>query len=224
MIGTFALTVALLAQGFQRPDQIKKGVETELHKYCPRAVVMVSVEREAIIGFTCAANLGDATINELAALVDRTPGVQQLKQSLQRGELQEYRLFALGFDRNLIRVDPAKDRSEIVGVDLVNDYKNLYIQYCGSPQTAPGPPEAGYIWVGVFEINAEWSDGFKRRFVSKDTLGVYTEQDFDMARPEEIKHREELIRWFLEKQEIKPISIELKSIEKIHLDDKDIPR
>jgi hypothetical protein len=64
----------------------------------------------------------------------------------------------------------------------------------------------------------------KRSFVSKDTLGVYTKQDFDTARAEEIKNREVLIRWFLEKQDIKPISIQLKSIEKIRLDDKDIPQ
>ena len=106
----------------------------------------------------------------------------------------------------------------------MDDYRNLYVQYCGSPQTASGPPGAGYIWVGVFEVNAEWSDGLRRSFVSKDTLGVYTEQDFDTARPEEIKNREALIRWFLEKQDIKPISIQLKSIEKIRLDDKDIPQ
>ena len=224
LIGIFALTTVLQAQGFHRPDQIKKDGETELHKYFPRAVVMVSAEREAIIGFTCAANLGGATIDELTALVDRNPAVQQLQRALQRGDLQEYQLFALGFDNNLIRIDKERERSEVVGVDQVADYKNLYVQYCGSPQTKPGPPEAGYIWVGVFEVTGEWSDGFKRSFVSKDTLGVYTEQDFDTARPQEIKNREELIRWFLTEQEIKVISIQLKSIEKIRLDDKDIPR
>jgi hypothetical protein len=224
IIGILALSMALQAQGFRRPDQIKKEGETELRKYFPRAVVLVSAEREAIIGFTCTTNLGDSTVSELTGVVDRSPGVQRLKQALQRGELQEYRLFGLGFEKNIIRIDPDRERSDVIGIDQVDDYINLYVQYCGSPQSAPAPPEAGYIWVGVFEVNAEWADGFKRSFVSKDTLGVYTEQDFDTARPEEIKNREALIRWFLEKQDIKPMSIQLKSIEKIRLDDKDIPR
>ena len=96
MIAIFVLSVLPQAQGFHRPDQITKDGETELHKYFPRGVVMVSAEPEAIIRFTCATNLGDSTLNELAALVDRNAGIQQLKQVLQRGDLQEYRLFALG--------------------------------------------------------------------------------------------------------------------------------
>ena len=70
----------------------------------------------------------------------------------------------------------------------------------------------------AFEITGEWADGLKKTFVSKDTLGVYTESDFDSVREEELKHREQIIRWFLEQQEIKLISIQLKSIEKQKLD------
>jgi hypothetical protein len=182
---------------------------------------MVSPQREAIIGFTCTTNLGESAISSLEPFIDQSPAVQQLKQALQATNVGEtYRLLALGFDQYLIRLDPPFGRSTIVPIDQVENYRNLYAQYCGSPQTAAGPQRrgAGYIWVGVFEIAAEWADGLKRTFVSKDTLGIYTEVDFDAVREEEIKHREEIIRWFLASQDIKLLSIRLQSIEKMNLD------
>jgi hypothetical protein len=42
--------------------------------------------------------------------------------------------------------------------------------------------------------------------------------------PLELRNREELIRWFLKDQDINVLSVELQSVEKIRLDDKDIPR
>ena len=67
---------------------------------------MVSPEREAIIAFTCATNLGESAIAGLMPLVDQSQAVQQLKQGIRSGNGPEYRLFAVGFDQYLIRLDP----------------------------------------------------------------------------------------------------------------------
>ena len=159
----------------------------------------------------------ESAIAELQPIVDRSPLVQQLKQAIQSSNIGTYREFVLGFDQYVIRLERDSGRSEFLPADRIEGYRNLYAQHCGSQQRANNPQALGYVWVGTFEINAEWADGLKKTFVSKDTLGIYSEADFDVVREEEIKHRQEVIRWFLEQQEIKLLSIQLKSVEKMDL-------
>ena len=112
---------------------------------------MVSPQREAILAFTCA-NLGEPAVRALQPLVDQSTELQQLKQVIQRSNTQTYKPFVLLFDQYMIQFKIGANGSEVLPVTQ-EDYRNLYVQYCGS-ETANSAgtadrADAGYVWMGV---------------------------------------------------------------------------
>jgi len=91
------------------PEQIKMQAEEQLQEYFPKAKVWISGKDGAIFGLTCTSNLGKPVIEQMVPVLERTPGVQELKNfrkyekwreiaSILGVQFTTYKYFALGFD------------------------------------------------------------------------------------------------------------------------------
>ena len=219
------------------PEQIKLQTEGELRTYFPRARVWVSETERAVIGLTCVANLGRSVIEQMVPLIDRSDGVKKLKEtrkkyasfedlaSLLNAKLITYRYFMLGFDDFLIRLDADSNQYGIIQTEQITGYDTQYAAECGVGPPSdidPAPMRESqaqqvFIWIGVFEVTAQGSDGETRTFQATDTLGLYTEEDFELVRSEEVNHREQLMRWFMEEKQLKVSSVLLVGVKKIRV-------
>lgn len=78
--------------------------------------------------------------------------------------------------------------------------------------------EIPYIWIGKFSVTYQDAAGKQQADESTDTLGIYTEKDFQLAQGMEVEARSELIRKFMLRkftgQVTRVLKVELKGVER----------
>jgi hypothetical protein len=130
----FALALALLLP-FQScdvtgagQDQARARVETGLHPYFPKARVEIDRDRQALVAYTCATNLGEAAIRQVPNILDKNPDFEKLKQV--HGALK-LKTFELGFDHFVLTLDLETDKYDLLPSEAVPNYTARFAAACG---------------------------------------------------------------------------------------------
>jgi hypothetical protein len=238
LIGGAALVLAVVMQcGCDLAElagvsagQLEAKAQTSIRPYFPRALVKMDPGTDQLVVVTCADNIGEQLLHEIAPKVMEMPNVQMLRSvhrsrwgtaAAQLAGVRLPRLLSLAFDHSMLVLDTANDRY-YVSSNLPPAYFQAYRQGCpnspaASPATATRDSNA-HVWVGVFEITYEDETGKRQSITGTDSLGMYrSDIEFGMQQEAEIAARRALIEKQLVRDGLRAVSIELLRIEKLGL-------
>lgn len=200
------------------PEQVQQTTIQGVQPYFPNAVVKAVPEQHLLLALTCTKNIGHEMVLEIAQKLPLVKDVQKLKMLRQVGGVlgfQTYSRFAIGFEHEVVVLEVDRNLEPgLLNIPNQQAYEQEYSSLCGfSDATPAATADASYIWVGVFKVTGRKGNQ-PVSFTTSDTLGIYTEADFENFRAEELSSRKTIARGFLQSHGVEVESLELVRIVK----------
>jgi hypothetical protein len=201
-----------------RPEQVEQKVTKGIRPYFPNAQARVFPQRRTIVAISCAQNIGEPVVAQVAEYLRNSEQIAQLRHLRKWGSVigaPSYKFLRLGFEHSLVELDV--DTGAIRTLNTDEQYTSSYRQNCSTAPTAVvNNPLRTYSYIGVFEVRI--TDGGQTRTIRVlDSLGVYSPSDFESQRGFEVNARESLMRSQFREQHVTVLDVSLHHVEKLEL-------
>lgn len=110
-----------------RPEQVQQSVVQGIRPYFPHAQARVLPDKRMIVAISCAQNIGQPVIEDVAAFLRTSPQVGQLRQLRIWGGVlgaPSYRFLRLGFEQAIVELDVDNGGIRILETD--ESYRSSY--------------------------------------------------------------------------------------------------
>ena len=214
------------------PRQLEAKAERAIRPYFPRAVARLDAQSEQLLVVTCADNIGDQLLHEMAPKIMEMPDVRLLSTvrrsrlgtaATQLAGVHLPRFMSLAFDRSALVLDTDTGRYAVTS-NPPPVYFTAYREGCApsaaTPATAPVQSQPAnrisYVWIGTFRVTYQDRDGNQQSTTGQDSLGVYpSDVEFRMQQEEEVAARRALIEKQFSRDGGRVLSVELQQVQKV---------
>jgi hypothetical protein len=199
------------------PDQIEQKVVQGIRPYFPNAQARVFPEQRTIVAISCAQNIGEPVITQVADYLRNSPQVAKLRQLRKWGFVigaPSYKNLRLEFEKSVLELDVDTGAIRTIGTD--EQYSASYRADCSTDlnNDSRHSTSSRYTYIGVFDVQA--SDGRHTRTLRVlDSLGVYTPSEFDSHLDEEVSARRSIMLTHFRERNLNVLGVTLRHVEKI---------